>query len=139
MENNLNDRLRDIFNLGGGEAHAQRIESRLTGSGIPDWNYCVKGVDGWIEAKYIAEWPKRKDTTVRLTKYTAEQRLWLWERDRAGGRAFLVVQVGNEYFIFDAITAQEIGKKAKEFWYKQCLGNWKRTINKKELLQILCK
>jgi hypothetical protein len=42
----------------------QRIETQIE-RGIPDVHYCVNGVSGWIEGKYLKT-PKRDNTKVKL-------------------------------------------------------------------------
>jgi hypothetical protein len=63
--------------------HWVSIESRMTGSGIPDANYCVGGIEGWVEFKLTSGW------TVGLAP---EQIGWHAQRNRAGGRTFIAVR-----------------------------------------------
>jgi len=65
------------------EVHFQRVESGLTGLGIPDLNYCYRGIEGWIENKRTAGWK----VTMR-----PEQIGWIERRTRAGGRVFIAVR-----------------------------------------------
>jgi hypothetical protein len=63
--------------------HWQRIESMLTGNGIPDSNYCVDGIEGWIE------WKKTDSNRVPLRP---DQVGWHLRRARAGGRTFIAIR-----------------------------------------------
>jgi hypothetical protein len=55
----------------------------MTGSGIPDSNYCCQGVEGWVEFKTETGW------LVRLRPF---QISWLLQRSRAGGNCFVAVR-----------------------------------------------
>jgi hypothetical protein len=61
----------------------QRIESGLTGSGIPDLNGCCMGHDIWVELKWTDGWKPG----IR-----SEQVGWAERRARAGGKVFLAVR-----------------------------------------------
>jgi hypothetical protein len=63
--------------------HWQRIETGGTGLGIPDLNYCCRGVEGWVELKLTQAW------SVPLRP---EQVGWLMRRSRAGGRCHIAVR-----------------------------------------------
>lgn len=60
---------------------------------------------GWVECKYISEWPVKPETPIRIPRFTEGQAAWLKAEVRAGGRAFLMVQIEREYFFFDGATA----------------------------------
>jgi len=72
--------------------------------GTPDVNYA----DGWIELKKIASWPKRETTTVQLPHFTPQQRIWLSRRARAGGTVWVLLQVGQEWLLFDGVVAAKV-------------------------------
>lgn len=61
----------------------QRIESGLTGLGIPDVNGCSKGHEVWIELKGTSGWKPY----IR-----PEQIGWAERRARSGGKVFLFVR-----------------------------------------------
>ena len=44
----------------------QRIETSIE-RGIPDVHYCVDGVSGWLEGKYLQS-PKREKTKLKLKR-----------------------------------------------------------------------
>lgn len=86
-----------------------RVENAVA-LGMPDVNYR----DGWIELKYAPEWPKRGGP-LRIPHYTPQQRVWLLRRWRARGNAFLLLRVnGSEFFLFDGVTAQDVGELTRE-------------------------
>ena len=59
------------------------IETGGTGRGIPDSNYCIDGVEGWIEFKRTLHW------TAGLRP---EQVGWMMRRTRHGGRCFIAIR-----------------------------------------------
>lgn len=79
--------------------------------GTPD----IQFIDGWIECKYLEDWPKREATTVRIEHFTPQQRCWLMRRafslsklsDKMHGRAWLVLYVARtrDWLVFDGETA----------------------------------
>jgi len=86
--------------------HWQRIEN-IAGSGTPDINVCIHGVEHWIESKEMDAFPKRPETGVRVS-LRQEQIVWLILRWRADGHGWVLVQVGREVFLFDGQYAQEL-------------------------------
>ena len=89
--------------LSGDGVHAQRIET-TTGSGIPDINFCVRSLEGWIETKVFTP-----SGTVLLRPY---QRAWMHRRKMAGGECF-VVALDNEGDVcawrYDSIEGEMAG------------------------------
>lgn len=72
--------------------------------GTPDVNY----VDGWLELKYLPEWPKRESTKIKIKHFTAEQRLWLKRRIKADGYARILLKIGTrEWVLFSGLGAIE--------------------------------
>ena len=104
-------------------AHAVRVENGVE-VGTPDVNLCLPGsaevhdvfcsagkggFDGWIELK-VQEPPKRKTTKFRCEHFTMEQKQWLVNRVRAGGKAYMLLQAGDEYlFLRGDVAAVWIG------------------------------
>lgn len=113
-----------------------RIESHLTGSGIPDVNYNK----GWIELKYAERWPPRGGP-LRVDHFTKEQRGWLAKRRKAGGRAFLLLKVGDaEWLLFDGLVAAAmLGRVKRERLYEVCLARWTRLPRTEEICTWLTK
>lgn len=72
--------------------------------GTPDINY----IGGWIECKWLRQWPKREDTPVILPHpYTKQQQIWGKRRMRRGGICLVMLQCRQEWLLFDACTASE--------------------------------
>jgi hypothetical protein len=59
-------------------------------------------LQGWIELKSLDAFPVRATTAVRLPNWTNGQRYWALRHRSSGGWTWLVVQVGQEVFVFDA-------------------------------------
>ena len=82
-----------------GHWEADRIEN-LCGSGTPDVTFTVPSKHGWIELKYLENFPKRPTTKVKIACFTDQQKLWLTRRGRLAGDCWLFVRVGKEMFLF---------------------------------------
>lgn len=110
-----------------------RIESPIS-SGIPDVNYKV----GWVELKYAAGWPARKGP-LRVRHFTKEQRVWLTRRCAAGGKAFLLLKVGeHEWLLFNgAVAALYLGRVTRERLYELVVARWTRRPNPEEIQKCL--
>jgi hypothetical protein len=72
--------------------HVARIENMI-GSGYPDIDYCIRGVAGKVESKWRLNWPKDPDGIVTLDHFTNQQRIWIRDRHRAGGRIYVMLEV----------------------------------------------
>ena len=92
--------------LKGRKRDVKRIENNVA-LGTPDVNYCIEGAEGWVELKHAREWPKRGGP-LKLRHFTPEQRLWIHLRQGAGGKAFVLLKVEDDYFLFWNID--EVGK-----------------------------
>lgn len=79
------DGLRSIFksHLETMGFHMQSVETGGTGQGIPDTNFCVSGIEGWVEYKATDGWA----VTLR-----PEQIGWIERRLRHGGRVLIAVR-----------------------------------------------
>jgi hypothetical protein len=79
--------------------------------GTPDVNLCT-GL--WIELKTIDRWPARARTSVRLRRYTPQQRVWLFRRWKyAPGTTFLLLEVrsAEQWLLFDGdVAAKVVGR-----------------------------
>lgn len=95
METNLWADLKKIFK--GPEYDLQRIENSL-GYGYPDVSYCLKGLEGHFELKWLTELPKRDSTIVKVEHYTSHQAAWLRRRWEAQGNVGILLKAGREYF-----------------------------------------
>lgn len=98
--------------------HAKPIENRLE-SGTPDLAY----IGGWLELKWLRGWPKQGGV-VQLPHFTKAQRYWLRKHCEMGGRAFMILQVRREWFLFAGVhcdlpgqlTSQQLRLIAFESW-----------------------
>lgn len=71
-----------------------RVENRAE-PGTPDVAYCLLGVEGWLELK---EDPLPKPgAPIKLRELTLGQVLWAEAWHAAGGRAWLLAQLGRSY------------------------------------------
>jgi len=104
---------------------ADRIEDMLK-AGIPDVSYAVPNHQGWIELKYMKEFPKKNTTKVRIYHWTPIQKAWMRKRGRVNPNVWLLVMVDEEIFLFsykqlifiEEWTAAEWRAKAAGYWYK---------------------
>lgn len=112
-----------------------RIESPIT-PGIPDVNV----TPGWIELKFAERWPPRGGP-LRLDHFTTEQRAFLVRRRRAGGKAWLLLKVGeSEWLLFDGtVAAVYLGREPRERLYEMVLARWTRKPLKEEIQQCLAR
>jgi hypothetical protein len=84
------------------------VENELATSktiGQPD----VDIANGAIELKWLPKWPVRATTVVNIPHYSDAQRRWLLRRQTAGEWTWLMLQVKQEWFIWEAIGAQAVG------------------------------
>jgi hypothetical protein len=79
----IDDGLRSLFHTNLRRFHWQAIESGLTGGGIPDSNFCINGIEGWVE---------HKATATNKIPLSSDQVGWHLRRYRAGGRTFIAVR-----------------------------------------------
>lgn len=102
--------------------HAFAVENVCL-PGTPDVNYA----GGWIELKWLPDWPKRESTPVRIAHYTQKQKVWAMKRDRAGERTYLLLNVEktNDWLLFDGIDAADlIGNATKQELSERALVHW---------------
>jgi len=69
-----------------------RVENRVS-EGMPDVHYIRNGKSGWIELKYLDDWPKSKICVgLRLN-----QSFWLNEYDELKGRCWILIRIGKDF------------------------------------------
>lgn len=89
--------------------------------GTPDVNY----IEGWVELKYLADWPKRAKTLVKFPKFYPQQRVWLVKRSLARGRCFVFVQIKFMYLLYEGgYAAQHFDRMTKDEMIKNALRVW---------------
>jgi hypothetical protein len=110
-----------------------RVENVIS-SGTPD----IEFIGGWIECKVLPAWPRLPHTPVRVPLFTPQQRLWLRRRRNAGGRAWVVLQVGRDYLLIDGrLAADNLGKFYRKTLILMAKAMWTGSINGAELLSIV--
>lgn len=113
--------------------HAVAVENPAC-PGTPDINTVL----GWIELKHVERAPKRKNTPVRLTHYTPQQRLWSRRRAGAGGLALMFLQVGQHYLLLNGTTAADyVGCRTLEELEEVAEFTWHKKPTPQELLEAL--
>lgn len=86
MTTKIDGGLRPLFKKHLPDFHWTPVESPMTG-GIPDSNWCVDGVEGWIEYKR---------TGSRGVTFRSGQPAWIHRRYRAGGRVWIAIRFTHE-------------------------------------------
>ena len=109
----------------------------IAGIGMPD----VECILGWIELKYMHDWPKREDTVIRFNAYTPQQRSWHRRRRLRGGNVWLLLKVGRtEWLLFDALTAANLlGKLTRKQMEDIALMHWKTGMKAEDLKAAMAK
>ena len=74
------------------QIHLQRIETGMTGAGVPDVNGCAKGKEFWVELKEIHSGNK---ITLRPMQIS-----WIAKRAMHGGQVFVLARKNNEIKLF---------------------------------------
>ena len=98
----------------------QRIETSIE-RGIPDVHYCVQGVSGWLEGKYLKS-PKREKTKLKL-KLSIEQIAWHKSYSYLGGIVYLIVKKDKKIYLFDSDDGEALAKGVtREDWEKKALA-----------------
>ena len=84
-----------------------RVESRVT-AGIPDIHYVTPEGSGWIELKYIKNFPIKGKTQIGLRKAQ-----FIWHRTYAlhGGKSWIILRIGrNGLLLLRGKDAETINK-----------------------------
>ena len=120
-----------------GKWHVSRIESSA-GNGVPDVSFGIPGVNGWIELKYIKEWPKRPTTKVKLP-LRPEQKHWIKNRGQLSGNVWVLVRISDDFFLLYWNTAVQAAEKGMtQFdWFAPEIYSWHKEINFSELYDAL--
>ena len=71
-----------------------RVENRVA-QGMPDVHYIRESNSGWIELKYVDNWPKKRFVSgLRLN-----QAMWATKYVLNGGRSWVLIRVGRDFTI----------------------------------------
>lgn len=117
-------------------AHLVRVENSIL-EGHSDVDYCIQGAGGVVELKRLPAWPRRPATPVRFRHYTRQQKNFLAARWGAGGRAWLLAQVADEYLLIPMPRAYIVGELPAEDLRAVAAGHWRRRIDGDELVRLL--
>tara|TARA_R100001377_G_scaffold51131_2_gene29899 strand:- start:297 stop:686 length:390 start_codon:yes stop_codon:yes gene_type:complete len=88
------------------QMHLQRIETGMTGAGVPDVNGCAKGKEFWIELKEIHS---GNALTLRPMQIS-----WLAKRASHGGQVFVMARKNNEIKLYHVDSLTGIKDLVKE-------------------------
>jgi hypothetical protein len=104
-----------------------RVENRVM-KGMPDIHYIRDGVSGWIELKYMPDWPKKRVSSGLMLN----QCLWLKEYDERKGRCWILIRIGRDFIgLVDGKDAKALYDRpsTKDF---HALLSWSKKGNMKE-------
>jgi hypothetical protein len=124
-------------NLKDNKTMLMRVENTFY-KGIPDVNFLIDGNEGWLELKYMPEYPKKDYTEIKVPHFTKEQKLWHDARYKNKGRTMVLIQVDSDYFIFKKERINLLGSLTKKSMFKFANKSWKNRIDFKELRKELC-
>lgn len=85
-----------------------RIENGV-GAGMPDTNYCINGVEGWVELKSPIE-PARKHTPLFGSNHdlSQSQKNWFKRQILAGGRAYILIGTDFRWILIHGRHADDV-------------------------------
>ena len=99
--------------------------------GTPDLNITT----GWIELKWVRDWPAGAETAVKVEHFTPQQRVWIARRAHRGGRVWVVLVVAGEWLFFEGATALCVGKSTRAGLLGTCDWWEKQTPSAEELIE----
>ena len=114
-----------------------RIENAFY-KGVPDVNFLIGGIEGWLELKFLHEFPKKENTPVKIPHFTQEQKLWHKERWENHGLTAMLLQVNDYYFLFVSDKIALVGHLSKRGLINNATKCWRNRINFEEFINILC-
>ena len=85
-----------------------RVEN-VVGTGMPDVNFCSRGVECWIEMKSPKE-PKRASTPLFGSnhKLSQDQKNWLLRQCRAGGFSYVLIATDKRWMLISGRHADDL-------------------------------
>jgi|TARA_R100000455_G_C6164861_1_gene48669 penicillin-binding protein-related factor A (putative recombinase) len=81
--------------------HLQRIETGMTGSGVPDVNGCYAGVEFWLELKDVS-------TNSNKIGLRVMQVSWIARRVAHGGKVFVLARKLNKLYLYKIQVKDDI-------------------------------
>jgi|TARA_R110000803_G_scaffold51919_7_gene107074 hypothetical protein len=96
-----------------------RVENRVS-EGMPDIHYIRNGSSGWVELKYLADWPKRNNIKIGLR---LNQSFWLDEYKKLDGRCWIMIRIGTDFIgLVDGAEAKKLYEKLPVPDFLKCLA-----------------
>lgn len=94
-----------------------RVENRVA-EGMPDVHYLRDGSSGWIELKYLADWPDKKLSIGLRTG----QSIWLDDYAKNNGQCWILLRVGRDFIgLIHGEHAQRLVEKVDVPEFLDCL------------------
>ena len=109
--------------------HAIAVENPVL-PGTPDVNF----VEGWLELKWIRNWPVGEDTPVKVDHYTPQQKVFMRKRHERGGNVGLLIQCKREWFFFRYPDALKVGELTKTELFEYC-QNYTKEMTQERLIK----
>ena len=99
-----------------------RIEN-LVVAGQPDINYCIEGIEGWVELKSPKE-PKRISTPLFGSnhKLSIDQRNWFLRQKNAEGIGFILIATDVRWILIDGKNADIVNTATVDYLVK--IARW---------------
>jgi hypothetical protein len=118
--------------------HFVRLEDNPT-AGVPDLHYTLARASGFLELKHLRDWPKRLRTPVRVASLRPAQVAWLEREALMGGRAWVLLQVGDEWLLLtpDVVRSVFEGSETKDTLIARATVHGKRKFPALEILRAL--
>jgi len=88
----------------------ERVENGVA-TGMPDVNYCIMGIEGWIEIKFPDE-PARPTTALFGNgnhQVSVDQCNWLLKQSQAGGRGWLFIATTERLIMIEGARVGKMG------------------------------
>lgn len=80
------------------QVHWMRLENAV-GTGMPDVNGCLNGVEAWIENKV---------TDGYAISFRPTQPAWIFQRVMHGGRVFILVRKKDTFYLYHGSQIREL-------------------------------
>jgi hypothetical protein len=124
-------------NVIGPHDRIDRIENVMV-AGMPDVNFCIDGVEGWIEQKSPKE-PKRKSTKLFGSnhKVSVDQSNWMKRQTTAGGKAYFLIVTDLRWLLLDGAWADEINNMSVNQIVAASAWHYEKPIRDKEAWEQL--
>lgn len=128
---------RYLVRIMGTRWHTQSHEDQFS-EGIPDLSFGSRGVNGWIELKFIEKYPIKLTTPIKPKKYTPEQVNWLTKRGKKGGLCWVLVKVAEDFFLFSFGQARRVrAGMTREEYRKFSVMVWTRSIDPDQFIEVI--